>query len=183
MAKLGKVSLTITDEGLSSSVSATSYPVEKGSPLSDHVQEETQTLSINGFVLGSNYKSDLQYLRDSMRNGAVLKFVGRTIASNVIITSIDDNRTADVGNGSEVSIKLQFVRFATTSWTKVKTSGKKKTVSKKRSTKTKKVYHVTRKGDCYWKLWKKYGTSISQLRKWNRYPDRRIPIGVKLRVK
>ncbi|WP_235425056.1 phage baseplate protein [Heyndrickxia ginsengihumi] len=126
MAKLGKISLLITDEGLSSSVTATSYPVEKGEPLTDHVQEEAQTLSISGFVLGSDYKSSLQYFRDSMRKGTPLTFTGRTIAKNVIITSIDDSRTSDVGNGSAVSIKLQFVRFASTSWTKVKIMGRRK---------------------------------------------------------
>lgn len=182
MAKLGKISLLITDEGLSSSVTATSYPVEKGEPLTDHVQEEAQTLSISGFVLGSDYKSSLQYFRDSMRKGTPLTFTGRTIAKNVIITSIDDSRTSDVGNGSAVSIKLQFVRFASTSWTKVKNNGKKKTVSKKSSS-SKAVYHVVKKGDTYWGCAIQYGTTVKALEKLNPWPARKIPIGVKMRIK
>ncbi|WP_026678218.1 LysM peptidoglycan-binding domain-containing protein [Fictibacillus gelatini] len=191
MAKLGKINLLITDESIGNSVDATSYPVEKGEPFTDHVQQNAQTISLNGYILGSDYRTRLQYLRDSMRKGEILSYTGRTIAQNVIILSIDDNRTAETANGSAVSIKLQFVRLVKTPWKKApkkqkpqrkpkSNSGKKKPTPKK---KTSAVYHKTRSGDTYWGLSKKYGTPISTLRKYNKYPDRRIPIGVKLRVK
>lgn len=190
MAKLGKVSLIITDEELNSSVDATSYPVEKGSPFTDHVQEKTQTLEISGFVLGSDYKTRLQYLRDSMRKGTILTYTGRTTAKNVIILNIDDSRTVDVGNGSSISIKLQYIRLVKNSWDKapakqktqqkkVTSAGKKQTVVKKKSSP---VYHTIKKGDSYWALAKKYGSTVKQLETWNKYPANALPIGKKVRV-
>ncbi|RID87051.1 LysM domain-containing protein [Peribacillus asahii] len=191
MAKLGNVYLQITSEDINDSVVATSYPVEEGVPFSDHVQEQPKSISLSGYVLGKDSKQRLQQLRHSMKKGEILSYVGRSILKNVIILSIDDNRTNETANGSAVNIQLQFIRIVNTSWEKVppkqKTqqkkqtnAGKKQPVDKKKTTA---VYHKVKKGDTYWELSRKYGTSIPQLRKWNKYPDRAIPIGVKLRVK
>nr|WP_230113485.1 LysM domain-containing protein [Bacillus velezensis] len=40
-----------------------------------------------------------------------------------------------------------------------------------------------KKGDTYWGCARKYGTTVSALRRLNPWPDRRIPIGVKMRIK
>ena len=42
--------------------------------------------------------------------------------------------------------------------------------------------HTTKSGDTYGSLAKKYGVSVTQLRKWNGYKDTEIPIGVELKV-
>lgn len=39
-------------------------------------------------------------------------------------------------------------------------------------------FHRTVKGDTYGKISQKYGVSIENLREWNGYPDKKIPIGV-----
>lgn len=180
MAKLGSIKLSIDSESISNSVDITSYPVEKGSPISDHVQRKPQSINLSGAIIGPDYKSKLQKLRDIMRSGTPITYVGRATAKDVLISSIEDNRDTSMLNGSYVSIQLQFIRIAKTPWKKVKNSGKKQKVVKKSSTA---VYHTIKKGDTYWGLSRKYGTSISQLRKWNKWPDRAIPIGKKARVK
>ncbi|MFC6275600.1 LysM peptidoglycan-binding domain-containing protein [Levilactobacillus tangyuanensis] len=40
-----------------------------------------------------------------------------------------------------------------------------------------------KKGDTYWGYHMKFGTSIKKLRSWNGFPDRKLPIGKKIRVK
>ncbi|PFR93524.1 LysM peptidoglycan-binding domain-containing protein [Priestia megaterium] len=180
MARLDKVQLLIEKEDDSGSVDATSYPVEEGIPMSDHVEQKPDEFSLSGFLIGDSYKSDYEYLRKCMKEGTIVTYVGRNIAKNVIITSVSGSMDASIANGRSVSIQLRQIRIASTPWVKVKNGGKKKPVSSKPSGA---VYHVTKKGDTYWGCWKKYGTSINQLRKWNGYPDRRIPIGIKLRVK
>ncbi|HEM2532857.1 TPA: LysM peptidoglycan-binding domain-containing protein, partial [Listeria monocytogenes] len=84
--------------------------------------------------------------------------------------------------GFEITVSLRDLRRASTPWVrkKKKSSGKKQSVKSKKSPGT---YITVKKGDCYWKWWKRYGTSIAQLRKWNKWPDRRIPIGKRARVK
>ncbi|MFJ8245173.1 LysM peptidoglycan-binding domain-containing protein [Peribacillus asahii] len=191
MAKLGNVYLQITSEDINDSVAATSYPVEKGVPFSDHVQRQPKSISLSGYVLGRDSKQRLQQLRDSMNKGEILSYTGRSILKNVIILSIDDNRTNETANGSAVNIQLQFIRIVNTSWDKVPAkqkaqqkkqtnAGKKQPVSKKKTTA---VYHIVKKGETYSSIAKKYGVSINSLRKLNPWKDRSIPIGAKMKVK
>jgi LysM repeat protein len=187
MSKLGKVNLYIDTEQLSNSVTATAYPVDKGEPISDHVQQQPQTLSLTGKIIKTHYKPDLQYLRDCMRKGTLLTYTGRTVAKKVIIISIDDSRTGDLANGSSLSIQLQFIKIVKEKWssTSAKAKTAKKTVGKKKKTVNKKSsakYIKVKKGMTYWALSRQYGTSISQLESWNKYPARKIPVGVRLRV-
>ncbi|WEA46807.1 LysM peptidoglycan-binding domain-containing protein [Priestia aryabhattai] len=181
MARLGKVQLLIEKESDSKSIEATSYPVEKGVAMTDHVEKKPGELSLSGYIIGPNYKADKEYLQNEMNKGTMFTYVGRNVAKNVIITSIDGDVDANIANGTAISIKLQEIRIANTPWVKVKNGGKKKPVTTKPPISP--VYHLVKKGDTYWDCWKRYGTSIPQLRAWNKYPDRRIPIGVKLRVK
>jgi len=181
MARLGKVQLLIEKESDSKSIEATSYPVEKGVAMTDHVEKKHGELSLSGYIIGPNYKADKEYLQNEMNKGTMFTYVGRNVAKNVIITSIDGDVDANIANGTAISIKLQEIRIANTPWVKVKNGGKKKPVTTKPPISP--VYHLVKKGDTYWDCWKRYGTSIPQLRAWNKYPDRRIPIGVKLRVK
>lgn len=191
MAKLGSINLFVEDESYSESVTATAYPVEKGVAFTDHVERNPKSISLKVFLSGSQANDTLAKLRTQMQKGTIVKYVGRATASNVIILTLDHTRNA-IKNGFELSITLREVRIAKSPWVKAKkkqkpnrkptdnTGKKKPTTKKSRGTAR---YHLTRSGDTYWDLSRKYGTSIPQLRTWNRYPDRRIPIGVKLRVK
>lgn len=188
MAKLDDVTLFIEDESESYKVDVTEYAVEKGEPFTDHVSKRSPDFSISGYILSNNYETSKQKLISIMESGKIVKYVGKMSATNVIITSISGKRSADVQNGMGIDISLRRIRISTTAWQKkpiqkpTSNSGKKKPVTKKKPT-SKARYHVTKKGNTYWGLSRKYGSSIPQLRKWNGYPDRRIPIGVKLRVK
>lgn len=200
MAMLGTVQLTVEKERGTHQVQATKYAVEKGEPFTDHVKKTPSEFSLSGYILDgvnqSTYTTKFAQLTDYMNKGAIVKYVGKTSFSNVIILDITEDHSSDVENGLAVSIKLQRVRVTTTAWQKVppKTkpavkpvtqAGKKKPVSSKpsASTASKAVYHVMKKGETYSHLRVKYGTSVTQLRAWNKYPDTKIPIGARLRVK
>lgn len=193
MAKLGNITLFVESEKFSDSVNATSYPVEKGVAFTDHVQRNPSTLSLQVFMQGSRASKNLATLRAQMNKGTILKYVGRETASNVIILSLDHPRDASIKNGFMLDIQLREVRITKSPWVKAQkkqkatrkpadATGKKKPVSKKARPSTAR-YHIVKVGDTYWALSRKYGTSIQQLRNFNKYPDRNIPIGVKVRVK
>lgn len=193
MAKLGTLTLFVESEKYSESVEATAYPVEKGVAFTDHVQRNPKTVSLQVFMQGSRASKNLATLRAQMNKGTILKYVGRETASNVIILSLDHPRDASIKNGFMLDIQLREVRITKSPWVKAKpkqkptrkpadATGKKKPVSKKARPSTAR-YHIVKAGDTYWGLSRKYGSGIQQLRNWNKYPDRAIPIGVKLRVK
>lgn len=191
MAKLGNVTLFVESEQYNESVNATAYPVEKGVAFTDHVERNPRSITLQIFLSNPGASDKLSKLRAQMHKGTILKYVGKATASNIIILSIDHDRST-IKNGFEVSMTLREVRIAKSPWRKAKKkdkatrkpsdkTGKKKPTSKKSRGTAR--YHFTRSGDTYWGLSRKYGTSIQQLRNWNKYPDRRIPIGVKVRVK
>lgn len=188
MAKLGGVSLHVEKETENYKVDVTEYAVEKGEPFTDHVSKRSPEFTLTGYIISKKYETDKKKLIDIMNKGQIVKYVGKMSASNVVITNISGGHTSSVKNGMTFDISLKRIRIATTSWKKKKPiqkkpteSGKKKPVSKKPPS-TKK-YHVVKAGDTYWALARKYKTTVNQLRTWNRYKDRFIPIGVKLRVK
>lgn len=187
MGKLAGYTIANMQESFTNTVNVTSYPTEKGLPITDSVQRQPKTFTITGKILG---KTDVEAMNiynalEKLQNaGTVVTYVGRTTAKNVVITSMQPTFDSTIGNGMGITIELQEIRIANSPYvvnkTTTTTAGKKQVVSQKASTP---VYHVVKKGDTYWALSKKYGTSISQLRAWNKYPDRKIPVGVKLRVK
>lgn len=181
VATIGSVKLVNTNESESSPFTITDNPVETGSPVSDHVQRETKTLEISGFLLGSTAEKDYATLKSYAEKGTIVTFRGRVYFKNVLISNLSKSYNT-IKNGFEITVSLRDLRRASTPWVR----RKKKSSGKKQPSKTKKsagTYITVKKGDCYWKWWKRYGTSIAQLRKWNKWPDRRIPIGKRARVK
>lgn len=193
MAKLGDITVHVEKESYRDSVNATEYGVEQGEPFTDHIEAKPEELSLTAVIVGSDASAKVEKLREYMRKGTLLRYVGRSTASNVVILDIGRDYTAEIGNGVAIYITARKVRIAKSPWVKAppkkkparkppSRSGKKKPVPKKPRPSTKR-YHMVRKNDTYWALSRKYGSTVAQLRAWNKYPDRRIPIGVKLRVK
>lgn len=188
MAKLGKVKITVMEEQVSESVRVTEYPVEKGSPIVDHIERTSSKYSFDAALIGTDYSNRLRTLKDYMNNGTLINYVGRTAASAVVITNIERTYNKEIKHGITLKISVQKMRLSKSPWIKKKgqkkpTRGGKKKPAPKKPRPNPKVYHVTKRNDTYWDLARKYGTTVSKLRAFNKYPDRRIPIGVRLRIK
>jgi LysM repeat protein len=196
MARLGEINLHIEKESESHKVDATMYAVEKGEPFTDHVAKRPSEFSLSGLIISDDWDAALNNLKNMMEKGEIVKYVGKMIADNVIITDLGGEHGQEIKNGASVRIGLRRIRITRTAYVKappkqkparkpVTEAGKKKPVEKNPTpvnTKPKAVYHVVRKGDTYWALAKKYGTTVQKLRDFNKYPDRQIPVGVKLRI-
>lgn len=188
MAKLGKVYLNVIEEVVTESVKVTEYPVEKGTPISDHVERTSAKLSFDAQILGKDYLGRLGTLREYMYNGTIINYVGRATATAVVITDVNRVHNSSIRNGVLVTINVQKIRLSKSPWVKKKaqkpvTNGGKKKPTTKKPRPNPRVYHRVKKNDTYWDLARKYGTTVSKLRSFNKYPDRRIPIGVTLRIK
>ncbi|WP_239256690.1 LysM peptidoglycan-binding domain-containing protein [Listeria ilorinensis] len=173
------MSIVNMNESEVTAAEATQYPVEQGTPISDHVQVQNKTLSITGFLLGSSAEQDYLKIHDFVQKGTVVTWRGRVYFHDVLVNSIIKDYDT-IENGMAVTISITTLRRASSPWVQKKTSsGKKQTTSKSQAG----TWITVKKGDCYWKWWKQYGTSIAQLRSWNKWPDRKIPIGARARVK
>lgn len=183
--KAGKVSIKISaeteDEDLALKVSQ--YPVQSGNAITDHVQQESETWSLEGKIYGKNtadVDKKYQQLLNWSNSGTLLRYDGAIHHGNMMITSL--HKTYDSGgftNAIKFNMELQYVAVVKTSFTKAKHVGPKKP----KPAKSKGTYVTVRAGNTYWGWWVKYGTPIQTLRNWNHWPDRRIPIGARARVK
>ncbi len=186
MAKLDGLKIDNMQESFINSVSTTAYPVEKGLPITDSVQRQPKTFSISGKILGKTAQ-EAETIRNSLETkqnkGQLVKYVGRISASDVLITNFNGNYDSNIANGFSASIDLQQIRIAKTPYVEKTSnqtvSGKKPVVNKKPTD----VFHTVKKGDTYWALARKYGVPLATLMKQNPWPARKIPIGVKMKIK
>lgn len=186
MAKLDGHKIDNMQESFTNSVYTTAYPVEKGLPITDSVQRQPKTFNVSGRILGKTPQA-AETIRNALEvkqnKGQLVKYVGRISVSDVLITNLNGNYDATIANGFSVSIDLQQVRIAKTPYVEKSSnqtvSGKKPVINKKPTG----VFHSVKKGDTYWALARKYGVSLATLMKQNPWPARRIPIGVKMKIK
>lgn len=187
-SKLGKIYLFIEKESWSDESDIPTYAVEKGLDISDHVEDKSNELTLTGIFLKDNkftVAEKIKTLKKYKNNGTKLTYVGRRTGTNFLIKKISYDSEVSIANGHSFTLFLQEVGIAEKAKkTKKKTLKSKSNGGRKQTNNSKsKKYHIVRKNECYWILAKKYGTTWQQLYKWNKYPPRRIPIGVKLRVR
>lgn len=182
MAKLDGIYIVNETDTATYAVTVTEYPVEEGLPLSDAVIKVPDTFSVTGFIISKNAENELNSLKSKMEKGTIVKYVGRMIASDVLITDISASYAKEVGNGLGVTINLKKIRIPKSPWIKKVTqpsnSGNKPVVSN-----NSKLFHLVRAGDTYWGVSQKYGKNLNTIMNYpeNPWPARVIPIGVKIR--
>lgn len=198
MAYLNDIYIQIASESYSRSTNVTSHPVESGVDITDHTKLEPYGVNLQGWIISDTYdRADasrrLGKLVALQEKGNIVEYTGRTATGKkVIITSLNHDHTKDIANGTAISMSLKFVKIVESPWRNIpkkqvsqlkpvtKDGTKKAVTVKTQSTET---YHTVKRGDTYWGLSKTYGTSIANLRSWNKYSDNSIPIGAKLRVR
>ncbi len=187
MAKLtdskGKtVVLSVETENEQVENTVSTHPIENGSPITDHSQMESKTFEFSGKIIGkSQAEVDDKYMQllNWSQGSTLLQFRGAIRHNGMLISHLE--KTYDDGgfqNAVKFNISLTAVYTVNVYWAKAKNSGKKQAKAPSSG-----VYVTVRPGNTYWGWWVKYGTPIQTLRNWNHWPDRRIPIGARARVK
>lgn len=174
-----EVVLLTEDEDLTMNVST--HPVEDGAPITDHSQIDSETFSFTGWVRGANQSEvDAKYnqLRTWGLDGTLINLNGAIRRTGLLISNV--HKTYDDGgfqNAIKFNMDLTSVFTAKVTWYKNVNAGKKQ------ATPPAGVYVTVVPGNTYWGWWQQYGTSIDQLRAWNGWPDRLIPVGARAKVK
>lgn len=178
-----KIELVNSNETESSSSSVTQYPVEEGAPFSDNMTYQGAPVSITGFILGDKAEESYNKLKEWQIGAKMVSFRGRIYVKDCGIQDLSKGYE-HYENGFSIQITLVPIRLASALWEKIPPPPAAKQPEKSGGDKKEDGTFVTVKaGDTYWGWWKQYGTSIDQLRSWNKWPDRQIPIGARARVK
>lgn len=188
-AKLGVIHLFIKTETFVNDADIPSYAVETGIDISDHVKDKANVITLKGTLFSDRkltYAEKIVRLRRYKNQGRLLTYTGKRTGTNLMITNFTYDSDASVRNGHDFTLVLKEVRIAKKAVKTKKKSAKSKTNSGNQQTQGKKStvkYHIIKRGDTYSSLGKKYGTDWRQIKKWAGYPDTKIPIGAKVRVK
>jgi LysM repeat protein len=186
----GKTTLEISAENEEETISnkVAQYPIQttnpaNNNPITNHTQRESKGWTFDGKVYGANQAevtARWNIMQAWQQAGTPLTYTGAIYHKNILIQELV--KTYDEGgfkNAVKFNVTLTNVSFVVSSFVKATNTGFKKPSPPA----TPGVWITVKAGNTYWGWWQKYGTSINQLRAWNKWPDRRIPIGARARVK
>lgn len=183
-----KVHLFATSESWQTSSSSPQYPVQNGMPMTNFTAITSKTLTLTGyFFADENHWNDYEaqkkvnIIADWQGRGLLLTWWGRKGSDRLMIqdqTAVYDNTGRNVIGITLTLLRVQIAGNAKRIITR--DAGKKRATPGGRSGG---VYVTIKRGNTYWEFSKRYGTSIAQLRAWNHYRDRFLPIGKRVRVK
>jgi hypothetical protein len=114
MAKLDGFYILVETEDPVFPNEVTDQPVEKGVPLSDHVQRQARSVALSGVIVGADAVKVRSYLISASDNGKLVKYVGR-IAFNGVISGLATSHSHKIANGFTFSFTLREIRIAETS--------------------------------------------------------------------
>lgn len=100
---------TVQKESISYSSTVTNNPIEQGAEINDHVNNNSETLTISGVVLGQNDVQNLILLRN---NREIITYTGRIKVDNLVFTSLKFDRSSK--NATGASFTATFKRVQTT---------------------------------------------------------------------
>ncbi|WP_156403187.1 phage baseplate protein [Secundilactobacillus kimchicus] len=191
----------------SSSTSMTSNSISPGQYVNHYTQMEPTQHQIDGKLGGSlksmdpdsgiaGLKKQYDMLKRWSENGTEVEVLhGQRPTKSAVLTAVSANFDAPRDNAVSVSVTYQDTKWAKSATTKTSKSGsngkksKNKTDSnpKKKGDKSKKGkgphYTKIQKGQGYWFFHKKYGTAVATLMAWNGWPEGKLPVGKRIRVK
>lgn len=187
--KSQRIGIHAKTEDDDSASEVTQYAIEKGEPITDHSRPSSKTITLSILIEEDTMaKANKVWVKlNKWRfDGTQVVFKGAVVYYKHLqiedLTRHGEKYTSTI----EATMSLKFVHFAKTSVIKKKgktSKGKRAKTGGTKSEKTKKQYRTTKRGDTYWGYHQETGASIANLRKWNKYADRSIPIGVRVRVK
>ncbi|KOP82010.1 hypothetical protein AMS60_05640 [Bacillus sp. FJAT-21945] len=192
-SKISGYDIQVITEDHDKSVSISEHPVEQGFNISDHVETLPQSISLQVIIVRPTFEKAqkaVDYFEKKMLNGEKVSYqTGKKTYTNLIIESISLSRDSSIANGYTGSMMLKKVRIAQQAYIppksnsqvkKVSNSGRKQTQNKSN---TNEKYHTVRKGETYWAIAPKLGTTWQAIQKLNPGIDpKKLQIGQKVRV-
>lgn len=154
----------VENEKVSRDVDVSSYPVEKGLDLTDNIKRSPITISLSGLIVdykNSNgatvtAKTVYQNLINLNAKGLYVKYEGVNSISNAIIEKLETENTNAAYGAYSFSMDLKEIRIANSAYVAPKVQSTKKSGTQQVTGNNGKRYYTVKRGDCLWKIAKKY---------------------------
>lgn len=156
----------VENEKVSRDVDVSSHPVEKGLDITDNIKRSPITISLSGLIVdykNSNgatvtAKTVYQNLINLNAKGLYVKYEGVNSLSNAIIEKLETENTNSAYGAYSLSMDIKEIRIANSAYVapKVQSTKKSGTQQVKSNANSNARYYVVKRGDCLWKIAKKY---------------------------
>lgn len=154
----------VENEKVSRDVDVSSHPVEKGLDITDNIKRSPITISLSGLIVdykNSNgatvtAKTVYQNLINLNAKGLYVKYEGVNSISNAIIEKLETENTNAVNGGYSFSMDIKEIRIAQSAYVAPQVQQKSKSGTQQTTKSSGKRYYTVKKGDCLWKIAKKY---------------------------
>lgn len=162
MAYINNFHIFVENEDVKRGVEASTHPVENGLDITDNIKRSPVVLSLSGEIVGDNAASILSNITALHQKGKLVKYSGRNVLSNALITSFDTGHPNTIYGGCSFSMEITEVRIAKNAYVvpAASTSASMKKTTKggtqqvQSNTSVKK--HTVKKGDTLWAIAKSY---------------------------
>lgn len=157
------------------------YPVEEGGNLVDNARFNSNEINISGYVSGKDLaeaNKNATKIYDWQKDVQIIHVRNGVTDWSYLVRSFNKRFEDGRQNAVYIDVTIVKIRKPVGSFAGMKNSGKKQASAAPAQT-----WVTVVGGNTYWGWSMRYGTSIQQLRNWNHWPDRFIPIGARARVK
>lgn len=158
MALLNDIYIHVTDEEIDRGAELTSHPVEEGVDIADHIKAKPRKLDISGFIVGEDAWTRISTIQSFHDKGTKVKYAGRNILTDYIITDFHTGHPYTVYGGCEFSMTIEQLRVAKSPYTPGSAVSQQVTTV----TESPKRYHTVKRGDTLWSIAKAYYGDGSQ---------------------
>lgn len=174
MALINDIYVFIKSEDVNREVAVSSYPVEEGIDLTDHVRRSPLVLSLSGEIVGADYEDSIAELEQLQKAGELVEYVGVNVLSDALLTKFTTSHDGTIRGGCNFSAEIREIRIAASPFTAG--SGNSATqqieaaptpVAQSPPIRT----HTVKAGDTLWKIAQSYygnGASFPQIFEANR---------------
>ena len=154
MAYINGYHVFVTDESVKRGVETSTHPVESGLPVTDNVRRSPIVLSIDGEIVGDDASTTLSNITSLHQNGKLVKYQGRNIIKNAIITDFSTGHPNTISGGCSFSMEITEIRIADSAYVKPKdtTNQTTKGGTQQVQSNTDVKKHTVKKGDCLWNI-------------------------------
>ena len=164
MAFINNQYIFVENEKASRDVDVSSHPVEKGLDITDNIKRSPITISLSGLIVdykNSNgatvtAKTVYQNLINLNAKGLYVKYEGVNSISKAIIEKLETENTNSAYGAYSFSMDIKEIRIANSAYVAPKVQSTKKSGTQQVTGNNGKWYYTVKRGDCLWKIAKKY---------------------------
>lgn len=134
MPTINNIYVWVEGEDVDRSVTVPQHPVETGLPITDNVRKNPKILSISGKIVDTSNlsaKAIISKIEELKNSGSLIKYSGRNVLGNYLISSFRTSENKDIWGGANFSMELVEARIAKSAYdpSKQKTEEKVEQVS------------------------------------------------------